>query len=58
MKKYFNVIFGLLLMAAAVYGVISWWYGELWVLVKGFIGPVIFLIGLVFVIIGFSEFGK
>ena len=54
LKKYFKVLLGLVLIIAGIYGCIYWW-PELKDLIKGFVGPFIVLIGLLFVFMGFSD---
>jgi len=53
-KKFFKVVFGLLLIMAGVYGCIRWW-PQLLSLIMGVIGPIVILVGLMFVFIGFSD---
>ena len=53
-KKCFKIILGLLLIIAGAYGCIRWW-PQLLTLIMGAIGPIVILIGLMFVFIGFSD---
>ncbi len=53
-KKFFKVTFGLLLIIAGICSCIRWW-PQLLSLIMGAIGPIIILVGLMFVFIGFSD---
>jgi len=56
-KKFFKVVFGLLLITAGVCTYVTWykWLPNLLTLIKGAFGLIIILIGLMFVFIGFSD---
>jgi predicted RND superfamily exporter protein len=55
--KYFKILFGLLLIVVGVSTYATWgrWWPELLILIKGSIGAVVALIGLMFMFIGFSD---
>ena len=53
-KALLKVFFGLLLILAGVAGLYSWW-GSFIVLLKGSIPAFVILIGLVFLLVGFSD---
>ena len=53
-KKFFKVVFGLLLITAGVFCCIRW-LPQLLSLIMGAIGPIVILVGLMFVFIGFSD---
>ena len=57
LKKWFKIILGLLLIIAGVCTYATWgkWWPDLLTLIKGALGLVIILIGLMFVFIGFSD---
>jgi len=53
-KDIFKVILGLLVMIVGAYGIIYWrWH--VWELFKGALGPSIFLVGLLILLIGMSD---
>ncbi len=54
LKKCFKIILGLLLIMAGVYACIRWW-PHLLSLIMGAIGPIVILVGLMFVFMGFSD---
>jgi len=56
-KKYFKVLLGLLLIIVGVCTYATWykWWPDLLTLIKGVLGLVIILIGLMFVFMGFSD---
>ncbi|MCD4666860.1 hypothetical protein K8R47_03555 [archaeon] len=53
-KSLFKVIFGLLLIVGGVY-LISIWWPSVWTLIKGSVGIIIGLIGLLLLLLGFSD---
>lgn len=53
-KKCFKIILGLLLIIVGVFGCIRWW-PQLLSLIMGAIGPIVIIIGLMFVFIGLSD---
>jgi hypothetical protein len=57
LKKYFKVLLGLVLIIAGVctYAIWGKWWPDLLTLIKGVLGLIIILIGLMFVFIGFSD---
>ncbi len=57
LKKAFKIIFGLFLIAVGISTYATWgrWWPELVVLIKGSLGIVVAMAGLLFVFIGFSE---
>ncbi len=55
MKGAIKTIIGLLVMIIGVYAII-WFRWDVWTVIKGFIGPVILLIGIVVFIIGINDF--
>jgi len=53
-KEIFKIMLGLLVIIVGTYGIIYWkWH--VWNLFKGALGPFIFLIGLLILIIGMSD---
>ena len=50
-KKFFEILTGLVLIFLGVYGIVAWWWDELFLLIKGGIGLVIVLIGLMVVLV-------
>ncbi|MBA3064456.1 hypothetical protein FP803_03385 [Candidatus Woesearchaeota archaeon] len=56
-KKFFKIILGLLLIIAGVCTYVTWykWWPQLWTLIRGVLGLIIILIGLMFVFMGFSD---
>ena len=56
LTKVAKIVFGVILILLGVGSYIWWgWYQDLWVLFKGGIGLVVILIGLVFILIGWSD---
>ena len=55
--KYFKILFGLLLIIVGISTYATWgkWWPELLDLIKGSLGIIIALIGLMFMFIGFSD---
>ena len=53
-KSLFKIILGLLLIVASVYLIVRWWPDVL-SLIKGAIGIFVLLLGLLFLILGFSD---
>ena len=49
-KKYLQIVIGAVLIVAGIYGIIMWWWDELYVLIKGGLGLLIALIGLVVIL--------
>lgn len=49
------IIIGIVLLLVGLFGIIAWWYLDLWILIKGAIGPILILAGLGFAFFGFSE---
>jgi len=54
---FLKIIVGLLLIVASVYGLFFWpkWWSDFLVLLKGAIPVLVFLVGLVFLLLGFEE---
>lgn len=50
-----KLVVGLILMIAAVYAVIVWWWSDFLTLLKGGVPILVFLIGLVFLLLGFED---
>jgi len=50
-KRYLQILIGALLIVIGIYGIIMWWWDELYVLIKGGVGLLIALIGLILVLI-------
>ena len=50
-----KIVVGLLLILAAVYAVLVWWWTDFLTLVKGGLPVLVFLIGLVFLLLGFEK---
>lgn len=50
-----KIVIGLILMLAAVYSVVFWWLGDFLTLLKGGIPVFVFLVGLVFILLGFEN---
>ncbi len=50
-------VFGLLLMVASIYGLFFWpnWWGDFLILLKGGVPVLVFLIGLIFLLLGFED---
>ena len=54
--KLAKIVLGLILVLVGIWSYIPWqWYNDLLVLIKGGIGIVIILIGMVFILIGWSD---
>ena len=53
-KALLKVFFGLLLMLAGIFGIVKWW-GPFLTLLKGSIPVLVILIGLIFLLVGFSD---
>ena len=51
----FKLVLGLLLVVASVYAVVVWWLSDFLTLLKGGIPVLVFLIGLVFLLLGFED---
>ena len=52
---FLKLVFGLLLLVASVYAVVAWWLGSFLTLLKGGVPVLVFLVGLVFVLLGFED---
>ncbi len=52
---FLKMVFGLLLLVASVYAVVAWWLGSFLTLLKGGVPILVFLVGLVFVLLGFED---
>jgi len=50
-----KIVIGLIFILAAIYAVVAWWRTEFLVLLKGGVPIVVFLIGLVFLLLGFED---
>ena len=50
-----KIVIGLLLMLAALYAVMAWWWIDFLTLVKGGLPILVFLVGLVFLLLGFEN---
>ena len=48
-------VVGLILILASIYTVFAWWLSEFLVLLKGGIPLLVFLVGLVFLLLGFED---
>ncbi|MBU2639943.1 MAG: hypothetical protein KKG75_04540 [Nanoarchaeota archaeon] len=57
MDKYLKIIIGLLVILVGAYTYIAWPGNllALWTIIKGSFGLVVILIGLLFVLLGFTE---
>ncbi len=57
MNKYLKIILGLLIILAGLYIYVAWSgaLAALWTVFKGCIGLVVILIGLLFLLLGFTE---
>lgn len=50
-----KIVFGLLLLVVSVYVVYAWWSKDFLTLLKGGIPVLVFLVGLVFLLLGFED---
>lgn len=50
-----KIVVGLILILAAVYAVVVWWWQDFLTLLKGGLPILVFLIGLVFLLLGFEK---
>lgn len=50
-----KIVIGLLLMLAALYAVMAWWWIDFLILIKGGLPILVFLVGLVFLLLGFEN---
>lgn len=50
-----KIVIGLILMVAAVYAVVVWWWTDFLTLLKGGVPILVFLVGLVFLLLGFEN---
>jgi hypothetical protein len=48
-KRYLQMLIGAILIVAGIYGIAMWWWDELYVLIKGGLGLVIALVGLIII---------
>jgi len=57
MNKYLKIILGLIIILAGVYVYVAWTGAlqALWTVVKGCIGLAVIMIGLLFLLLGFTE---
>ena len=57
MNKYLKIILGLIIILAGVYVYVAWTGAlqALWTVVKGVIGLAVIMIGLLFLLLGFTE---
>jgi len=57
MNKYLKIILGLIIILAGVYVYVAWTGAlqALWTVVKGTIGLAVIMIGLLFLLLGFTE---
>jgi len=57
MDKSIKIILGLLIMLAGAWTYIQWpsTLTALWTIIKGAVGLVVILVGLMFIIVGFTE---
>jgi hypothetical protein len=53
--SFLKMVIGLILILAAVYAVIVWWLSDFLTLLKGGLPVLVFLIGLVFILLGFES---
>ena len=51
----FKLVLGLIFIAASLASLYLWWWGEFYTLLKGGVPVVVFLIGLVFILLGFED---
>lgn len=52
---FLKIVVGLILMLGAVYSVAIWWLNPFLTLLKGGVPVLVFLIGLVFLLLGFEN---
>ncbi len=50
-----KIVIGLILILAAVYAVAVWWWIDFLTLLKGGLPILVFLVGLVFLLLGFED---
>ena len=50
-----KIVIGLILILIAVYSVVMWWWTDFLTLLKGGVPVLVFLIGLVFLLLGFED---
>ncbi len=48
-------VVGLILIVASVYAVVVWWWSDFLTLLKGGLPVMVFLVGLVFLLLGFED---
>ena len=54
-NNFLKIVFGLILILASVYAVVVWWLTDFLILLKGGLPILVFLIGLVFLLLGFES---
>lgn len=52
---FLKIVVGLILILASVYAVVVWWLSDFLSLLKGGVPIMIFLVGLVFLLLGFEN---
>ena len=50
-----KIVIGLIFILAAIYAVVVWWRADFLIFLKGGVPILVFLIGLVFFILGFEN---
>lgn len=50
-----KIVVGLILILASIYAVAVWWWSDFLVLLKGGVPILVFIIGLVFLLLGFED---
>ena len=50
-----KIVIGLIFVLASIYAVAMWWLSDFLTLVKGGLPVLVFLIGLVFLLLGFED---
>lgn len=50
-----KLVVGLILILAAIYAVAVWWWQDFLTLLKGGVPILVFLVGVVFLVLGFSD---
>ena len=50
-RTFLGIVVGLFLVFIGVYGIIAWWWDELYMILKGGVGLVLALIGLITIMV-------
>lgn len=50
-----KIVIGLILIVAAIYAVVVWWWQDFLTLLKGGVPILVFLVGLIFLLLGFED---